>query len=192
MRLQPFRPIFIPALALALAGCSVLPSSGEVTNSPWTSFADAKAAYERIEPNRTTLLDLRDLNFDPYTAPNITILSYLDIIRQFMPNNSIGTEDLDPSVRECIQARASCSGYQIALSETHNQRVGNVFLDLLNFKRRTLRTGWNFSATVLFNGEKVIYKIWRGQPNITIEHQNENPLGPLQDPGGMIYDKISF
>lgn len=182
----------IVVLTLVMGGCTILPSSDEVMHSPWKSFEDAHAAYDRIVPNETTLVDLKELGFDPYTTPNISILSYLDIIRQFMPNNSIGLDDLDPAVRACIDARAGCSGYQINPKVVRSERVGNAFLDVLNFDRTTRETGWAFSALVLFRNDVVTYKVWRGTPTIIVERRTANPLGPLQDPAGVIRAQLPF
>lgn len=178
----------VPIVILLFStGCaSILPSSTEVKHSPWKSFNAAHTAYQQIIPTKTTISDLKKLGFDPFTTPNITILSYLDIIGHFMPNNSIGLDDLDPAVRACIDDRAGCSGYHISPKVTHSARVGNAFLDLLTFKRVTRETGWSFSALVLFRNDIVTYKVWRGVPIIEVERQVKKPLGPLQDPANTI------
>ncbi|MDP6935050.1 MAG: adenylate/guanylate cyclase domain-containing protein, partial [Myxococcota bacterium] len=46
-------------------------------------------------------------------TPNITILSYLDLIERFMPHPTITAGDLDPSVRRCIESRDGCGGYEV-------------------------------------------------------------------------------
>jgi len=47
-------------------------------------FKEAKAAYERITPLETTHKEIHELGFDPFTTPNIRILTYLDIMNRFL------------------------------------------------------------------------------------------------------------
>ena len=58
--------------------------------------------------------------------------------------------------------------------------MGNVALDMLTFKRRTLRTGWSFYALIVINNGVVVYKVWGGEPMVSGEKIRKNPLGPLQ------------
>ena len=146
----------------------------------WSNFAEAKAAFDRIEPNATTVADLAALGFDPYTSPNTTILTYLDLIKYFMPNPSIRLEDLDPAVRDCISARNACRGFRVTAGEKRSKRHGNVLADLFNFRRRATQTGWQFTALLLAQDERITYKLWGGQPKLDGETDRRNPLGPLQ------------
>ena len=63
-------------------------------------------------------------------------------------------------------------------------------LDLLNFKRKTLSTGWQFDALLLINEGLVVYKIWGGTPNISELKNSKNPLGPLQGVSGAVVKEI--
>jgi len=171
---------------------TILPSSNEIHDSPWKTFSDAQTAYNQINPTETTLSELKKMGFDPFVTSNITILSYLDIIRHFMPNNSIGLKDLPAEVRDCIKVQDKCNGYQIRPSVIRSIRVGNPALDLLNFKRVTHKTGWSFSALVLLQDDVVTYKVWRGTPIIDIKSQTNNPLGPIQDPASTIRGQLPF
>ena len=63
-------------IAGILMGCgSGLPRSETVRVSPWDSFEDAKAAYDKIELYQTHKSDLISLGFDPYTTHNTRILT---------------------------------------------------------------------------------------------------------------------
>jgi hypothetical protein len=168
------------AVALLSACGGLLPRSHQSVNVTWPNFAAAKAAFDRIEPNTTTVADLAALGFDPYTSPNTTILTYLDLIKYFMPNPSIGLENLDPAVRDCISARDACRGFRITAGEKHSKRHGNVVADLFNFRRRATQSGWQFTALLLAQGERITYKLWGGQPMLDGETDRRNPLGPLQ------------
>ena len=176
------RCVTLLVLVLALAACEngALPRGREIVESPWSSFDEAKAAYDQIDPGNTTIGELKTLGYDPHSTPNITILSYLDIIQRFMPNDSIKLDDLEPGVRACISARSACYGYHVHPQQLHGQRVGNVLADVFNFRRHTIRTGWTFSAIVLLKDDRVLYKIWSGEPNIASREDKHNPLGPLQ------------
>lgn len=167
---------------MALTGCgSSLPKGEAKTQSQWQTFEEAKVAYDSIVLHETTTADLRELGFDPYSAPNVRILSYLDIIRAFSPNDSVKPDDLPPSVRACIKAREECLAYEATPSVSSSKRVGNVVLDLLKFKRERIRTGWNFNALVVIDHDIVVYKIWSGMPIIDEMETRKNPLGPIQD-----------
>jgi hypothetical protein len=65
-----------------------------VTKSPWNSFKQAMSAYDKIILNQTTIEELQQLGFNPYSTPNVKILSYLDILQKFMPTNSVKLEHL--------------------------------------------------------------------------------------------------
>lgn len=175
------RLLVVGLVALTLHGCGgLLPRSHESVNVTWSNFDEAKSAFDRIEPNATTVADLGALGFDPYTSPNTTILTYLDVIKYFMPNPSMRLEDLDPAVRDCISARDACRGFRVSAGEKHRKRHGNVLLDLFNFRRRATQTGWQFTALLLAYDDRIIYKLWGGQPTLDGQTDRRNPLGPLQ------------
>ncbi|WP_438957827.1 hypothetical protein [Porticoccus sp.] len=177
--------LLVVLLVMMLASCSSgLPKGGAKTKSQWNSFEEAKASYDSIILNETTTDDLQDLGFDPYSAPNVRILSYLDIIQKFSPNSSVTNDDLPPSVRTCLKSREKCLAYEATPSVSNSKRVGNVVLDLLKFKRERIRNGWNFNALIVIDHNTVVYKIWSGVPLIDEEETRRNPLGPLQDSVG--------
>lgn len=177
----PWRSILVCLCTLLLTGCGfLLPKSDESVNVSWSNFAEAMAAFERIEPGTTTVEQLSPLGFDPRRAPNTTILTYVDLVQHFMPNPSIRVDDLDPAVRRCIEAREGCQGFRMEAGEMHKKRHGNAFLDVLNFRRRGTQTGWEFSALLLAHDGVVTYKLWGGRPNIDGTFDRRNPLGPLQ------------
>jgi hypothetical protein len=181
------RLLAVTLTAFALHGCGgLLPRSHESVNVTWSSFEEAKTAFDRIEPGLTTVSDLAPLGFDPYTSPNTTILTYLDLIKYFMPNQSIRLEDLDPAVRDCINARDACRGFRVSAGEKRSKRYGNVLLDLFNFRRRATQTGWQFTALLLAHDDRIVYKLWGGQPTLDGQTDRRNPLGPLQSPDNVL------
>lgn len=178
-------------LAMLLAACGfLLPESEERTESPWKDYQAAKAAYDRVVPYLTTEDELKELGFDPFTSSNITILSYLEVMAKFMPNDAVRLNDLDDGVRACVEARARCRAYEAAPSDLHSERVGTAVLDVLNFKRQTVKTGWSFTATILIKDGLVMYKLWRGTPKIRAHERKVNPLGPLQDPADLVIQRV--
>ncbi len=174
----------LAALHISLSACSnALPRSERTMRSPWDSFEEAMTAYEKIIPYETTKEDLKALGYDPYSTPNVKILSYLDVIQRFMPNNSIKQEDLDPGVDFCLKARERCLAYEATPGNAKSKRVGNVMLDLMTFKRKTVDTGWFFNALIVMVDDVAVYKVWSGSPLISGEETRKNPLGPLQGAG---------
>lgn len=168
-------------VAAALAGCSsLLPRGEQLTYSPWKSFDEAQATYDRIEPNRTTVAELKELKLDPKRNPNITLLNYSDVIGRFLPSPSINAHDLDPGVRECIAAKSECEGYELKLQTIRRKRYGSFFADLLNFHRKTDVAGYRFNGVLLIKHGVVIYKLTGGEPAIHEFEESVNPLGPFQ------------
>jgi hypothetical protein len=168
---------------------SLLPSVKQTTKTyQWETFDEAKFAFEKIIPEETTIEELRELGFDPFSTPNLKILTYLDIIQLFMFNPSIKKEDLDEGILSCIHARKNCNAYKIYLKKTTTKRYGNVLLDLFNFKRKIKESGWEFEALIVMVNNTVVYKLWGGKPIIDQDKEIKNPLGPLQDPSDLFID----
>lgn len=175
-----------------LAGCrGVLPRTTEVTQTQWETFAAAKDSFDRLDPGRTREAELDDLGFDPQDGQNVRVLSYLELQQRFMPTPSVTRADLDPQVRACLDAHAACSGLEVKPQSIERRRVGNALLDIFNFQRETVETGWTFSGLVLLQGGVVVYKTWSGAPNISSREKRTNPLGPPQDLGGFAADRAT-
>ena len=116
--------------AMITSGCGfLLPSTKQTSKSPWDSFEDAKSSFDKITPYKTTTQEMRALGFDPYTTPNIKILTYVDIMNRFMPNSSIKKEELAEGIQFCIDAQADCSAYEFAPQVKKTKRYGNVLLE---------------------------------------------------------------
>ncbi|ORU93408.1 MAG: hypothetical protein A6F70_05445 [Cycloclasticus sp. symbiont of Bathymodiolus heckerae] len=180
--------VFILAtIVVFLSACSsALPKAENKTKSPWRTFSEAMAAYDGIVVNQSNKADLRKLGFDPYSTPNVKILSYLDIIRKFVPNNSVKHEQIPLNVRKCLAKQELCIAYEASPGTLKRKRVGSTFLDLLKFKRKTIETGWRFNALIVLDDGVAVYKIWNGVPIIDSEKTRKNPLGPLQGSGGSL------
>lgn len=184
-------PRFVAAavVAASLTGCEsaqgLLPSQTQSDNGNFQTYADVRGAYDRIQPGRTSTADLAQMGFDVERASSVEVLSYLGVIERFMPRESIRMDDLDPSVRQCLQSRIECSAYIFRPTRVQHQRVGNVPLDLLGFKRTTEQTGWSAEIMFLIHDNRVIYKVWAGKPHMDGTKQVIQPLGPFQDLSGV-------
>jgi hypothetical protein len=173
--------LILVLVATLAAGCaSLLPKSRSETEAPWKTFEEVKRTFDNIEPGRTTLQELKDVGYDPYANPNVTVLDYSIVMSKFAPN-TVRDEYLEPGIRECMQAQNKCSAYLLDHRQIHRDRVGNFFLDIVNFKRRTSVTGWRFGAVVVVVEERVVHKSWTGVPAIREIEEDLNPLGPLQE-----------
>ena len=173
-----------------LQGCSslLLPSSAKIVQSPWQTFDEVKHSFDKIIPYQSTIADLKDLHFDPFSTPNIEILTYLDVMQRFMPTPAITKEDLAPGLRDCLDTGELCKAYKVNLKWIKRKRYGNVLLDLLNFKRSTREEGWEFIALIVIKDGQVVYKLWGGKPNLHVTEKRKNPLGPLQDSGSLLLE----
>lgn len=176
-------------MVLALTGCaSLLPSGSAVSAGSWKSFDEAKGAYDRIVPERTTVRELSELGFDPFQTPNIAILSHADIRRRFSVTSLAGDE-IDPLLRDCLASRERCTAYETDIKHTERHRSGNFWLDFLEFRRTTGITGWRFNAIIVLKDDRVVYKLWGGQPLIRESEDDRNPLGPLQGSGSKLLQR---
>jgi hypothetical protein len=117
-------------------------------------------------PHKTTVADLKGLGFDPVATPNVKILTYLDLINRFIPNNSIRMQDLQPDVRSCIESKDCCHAYELTLDVSNSKRYGNVCLDVFGFTKNTHITGWSFKALIIVKDDVVAYKIRSAEPNV--------------------------
>ena len=178
--------LFLTALVVLTTGCRSLFTSGSNSvKSPWKDFAEARTAFDQIVPGQTTTNELACLGLDPFSSPNVKILTYLDVINRFLPNNSIQKADLPKSVRDCLEAKNDCQAYELDLTVTQNKRYGNLFLDIFGFLRKTRETGWNFKALIVLNRGTVVYKLWSGEPQLERYEKKKKPLGPLQELDGV-------
>jgi hypothetical protein len=172
------------AVIVLLAGCSsLLPSAKETVESPWQSFTEAKTAFEKIVPGKTSVEELKALNFDVVASPNLKILNYLDIAATVQ---SIRIEELDPGLQACLRARTDCRAYVFEPKRTQTRRIGSFWLDLFNFRRKSHETGWRFKALLVLVNNHVAYKLWGGDPQIDQYRDLRNPLGPFQDAGSLL------
>lgn len=169
-------------LLVAAAGCAaLLPYERESVESPWGSFDDARAAYEKIRPGQTSAEDLRPLGFHPDAAPNVEILTYMDVYRRFVPNDGVRLADQDPGVQQCLASREGCLAFRVRPTRLEAKRHGNFFLDFLTFRRQTETTGWRFEALLVIVEDRVAYKLWEGNPSVLSREDRIQPLGPLQN-----------
>lgn len=169
--------------SLAVAGCSsMLPRSSVVTSS-FGQFDALRAAVEELQPMRSDERTLVRLGLDPASLPNTTILTYADLLRRYAPGTVAIKEDMDPGIVACLAARDGCRGWELSVASIERRRSGNFWADFLNFRRRTVTSGWRFNALILLADGVVVYRSWGGQPLVNEVDDRRNPLGPLQDVG---------
>ena len=154
--------------------------------SPWKNYDDAHAMFARIVPGQTSKDDLSNLGIAVASTPNVILLSHADLLRRLglAAGSDLGL--FDPELRACLVDFRECYALEIQESHTERVRVGNFFLDILNFRRHVEVTGWNFDALIILRGDKVVNKVWSGNPKVRYSEDERNPLGPLQGIGSSI------
>lgn len=168
----------------ALCACSVmLPQAKQDISTPWIDFDSARRSYEQIKPYATDMATVRKLGFDPYKTPNMQVLNQAQVVNAVLPSPLQEEASIPKGIGDCMRAQEACVGYLLEPSKIEQKRVGNFFLDFLNFKRHTVTSGWKFSALIVVIDEQVVYKQWSGQPRIESSDLRTNPLGPLQSMG---------
>lgn len=178
------RRTYMLAVALLATACaSVLPSEQSRDIYPWENFEDVQKSYDNITIYESSIVNLKEEGFDPEKVANITVLSYIDLMRRFSP--ILDKTDLPKGVQECITAQDRCIAYSVSASNINRDRVGNVPLDLLGFRRETAVSGWRFEAFFILIDEKVVYKLWSGTPSIKSHEDRIQPLGPAQSLGNL-------
>ncbi|MES2050030.1 MAG: hypothetical protein V4447_16640, partial [Pseudomonadota bacterium] len=168
-------------------GCvSLLPTESKATQTRWTSYEQAETEFASILPGETTLKQLKAMDLDPATTPNITLMSHADLLRRLQAVAAFEGPTLDPAIKVCVAARQKCYAYHLEQTLMKRDRVGNFWLDVLNFKQITDVTGWKFDALIIISNDLVVYKTWTGKPNIHEIEQERHPLGPLQGIGSSL------
>ncbi|GAA4414393.1 hypothetical protein [Quisquiliibacterium transsilvanicum] len=177
----------LSALLGLAAGCqSLLPDAATHTDVEWRSYEEAQRAIESIEPYRTTKQDLLAMGLDPGKNAAITILSYSEILQRFAAGSALRPEDYDRGIRDCLLAGKACVAYSLQIRRVRKERVGNFWLDSLNFRRETDITGWSFNALLILVNDTVVFTLHGGQPRIHEQERVRNPLGPLQGWGDQV------
>lgn len=175
---------FLLLTSLWLSACaSLLPAAKQDVSNPWSDFEGAKRSFDQIVPFSTDMETVRKLGFDPYKTPNMQVLNQAQVVSAVLPSPLQDRSTIAQGIRDCMKAQDACVGYLMEPSNLDQQRMGNFFLDFLNFKRNTLTKGWKFSALIVVIGDTVVYKQWTGQPHIETTDERINPLGPLQSMG---------
>lgn len=175
--------IILSVLSLQVGCAALLPRTKVVANSPWTRYTEAKEAFDAITVGKTTTADLRGLGFDITNSPNLKVLNYLDIAGTV---DAIPEDQLDPGLKACLNARSDCRAYVFEPKRNYSKRIGNFWLDILSFRRKTHQTGWRFKALIVFVNDHVAYKLSSGEPEIDEMETKTNPLGPFQTPADLI------
>ena len=172
---------------LLLSGCGggLLPDQKAQSASPFESYDQVVDAFDQIVPGMTRADDLANIGFDARTG-NVDVLSYLDIEGRFLPAAGVRWEHLNPAVQACIRAEAYCNGYVFHPSHSSNKRLGAVVPDLLGFERITRSVRWSADVTLLVMNGRVVHKVFSGTPRSENLDDRKQPLGPVQDLGGVL------
>jgi hypothetical protein len=171
---------WLMAAILGAAGCAeLLPKSDVHTDVQWSTFNDARALIDAVQPYRTTKVDLAAAGVTELN-PAVTLLSHAEVALRFPIGGVLNEADVDPGIRDCLKAGKGCSGYLLNIRRISNDRVGDFWLDSFRFRRETQSTGWTFTALILFVDERAVYAVYGGQPNVHETQVDRNPLGPLQ------------
>jgi hypothetical protein len=178
------RLIAAAVVAALCGGCTtLLPTSQKEVVSNWTSYDVAVKSLSAIEPYTATRRQVHAEGLDPSVNPAITVLHFGDVLQRFSAAALVKPEDVDRGIRDCLHAGKQCSGYAISVKKVDSKRVGNFWLDSLNFKRETITTGWGVDALLVFVDDLLVYELIGGRPTINEYEVVRNPMGPLQSWG---------
>lgn len=186
-RAAPFQRGALAMVAVLSACTTLLPTSKSEVMTDWGSYDDAVASLATFAPYQATRQDVHSQGLDPHVNPVVTVLHFADVLQRFSPAMLIKPEEVDRGIAHCLRAGKQCSGYAIAVKKLHHARVGDFWLDSLNFKRTTVTTGWSVDALLVFVDDQLVYELMGGQPTVLSIEEHRNPLGPLQSWGKLDY-----
>ena len=176
------------AVILLISGCAAskgnifMPSTQELAKGRWQGFEATEEFYNGLTPYQTKL---SSLGFDLKKEPNVTELSYLDVVNLFLVNPSIKPENLPTGIQDCMKDPDVCRGFRVSPQDIHTWGEGDT-LDLalrwMYFKKADRTTGWDAKFYLFAKGDMVVYKLWGGgTPNIDKTKLEKNPLGPFRE-----------
>lgn len=170
---------------LCLCSCtSLLPKGQSEDLSPFSKYEDARNAFGKVTPYRTTLADLKTFGFDAQSSTNVREIAYPQFMSLVAESPYLPMEQLDVGIRDCITAGSRCRAYVFQFGHQSRNRTGGFWLDFFNFKRVTQTSGWRFQGVVLVHDDNlVLFRNHSGEPNIEKTEVRRNPLGPLQSFG---------
>jgi hypothetical protein len=178
--------VVVAQVAVLGACAALLPRTQSQARGPWNSFEEATAVMQKITPGETTRAELTAAGIDPFRTPNITVLTYSDILLRFPVTAALTIEEIDEGLKKCFRAGKKCDGLLVQAREASRDRVGNFWLDSFNFDRPVDVHGWSFNAVIVLVDDVVVYLLYGGQPMLSERERSRNPLGPLQGWGERI------
>jgi hypothetical protein len=190
--LTSFVRVLLNGLTALLGGCAsgrLLPDASIAAHAEFVDFDAAQRAFEKIEPYKTTVEDLKTLGFDT-AARNVRLIGYPDVVGRLAPNSALPLDQLDPGIRDCILARLECRAYEYRVANETRVRTGGFVLDWLNFKRTTEVNGWQFDAVVAVRNGLVLFRNYGGAPHNERTERQINPLGPFQGIGDAVAGQL--
>lgn len=187
------------ALSFVVVGCastSVLPGSQKTSSLPWPEFKEMNAAYEMIEPGKTTRLQSNAIGFKPERFSGVQRLDYFQTRKLIQGDNSqnFKLEDLPSGLQECYKLADRCRAAIYKADPKKSQEVGNVIANKTDLKVTTVTTGWMLTATIFMKLEKadiesdddvVLYKSKSDTPVIDETEVKKDPMGPFKTIGSM-------
>ena len=94
--------------------------------------------------------------------PAIIVLHFGDVLQRFSAAALIKPDDVDRGIRDCLHVGKQCNAYAISVKKVSRNRVGNFWVDSLNFRRETVTTGWNVDALLVFVDDLLVYQLVGG------------------------------
>lgn len=167
---------------IGVSACSaLLPDGRSAQGQGWVSFENARDDFQTLIPYVSTRDQVHAKGLDPFMNPSVALLTYSDLVQRLGSGMMLPqAENLDRGLRECLQSGTRCTGYQVSRREVSQRRLGNFWLDLLNFRRETESRGWSFLGLIVFVDDQVVLTLHGGQPRLYEFNVQRNPLGPLQ------------
>ena len=181
--------IILACFSLMMFGCAtisttsngLMPTERKIVGSTWKGYQEALDAFNLIEPNKTTLEDMKKIGFDPIAVPNTVFLDPISIRNIIVGNNASRIEDLPKDLQDYIRDLKECRGFKFRQQEFFTKGTGNLLSRIFKFNKEDIVSGWQFEAWIFMKKGVVVYTLWLGNPNIHEMTNQKNPIGSFSD-----------
>ncbi len=155
--------------AALAAGCASTRSGVVTQKMTWASLEEAVAQYRLVAEGQTTVADLKEkYGFD---ADKVSMAQRIEDPTEIRAaimgaNPNVRYEDLTKNERACLDAKENAHAMNFPLKMTTERSEGNLFVEVLKFKKKRRETGMALNAWFCYDGKSniVLYKRFRYGP----------------------------
>lgn len=161
----------------------LMPSETNLDALPWKSYEEAESSFSKIERNKTTVAELKNLGFDT-GGKGVTILDAFTIRDILLgANSSFKIENLPQTLQEYLKDLDDCAGFKFEGKFSTTTPRGDLFRRLFKFKKVDVESTWSYEGWVFIEKSSgvIVYTRWIGRKPSDQVRTKTDPLGPFGD-----------